>query len=84
MTYRRQFISRLTLACAFAYLPLQTRDLFASVAYGQDTIIDAVEIVRVTGSFKSKPGFNRQPQAKPIDIYPEYHPAPYSDNPSAI
>jgi L-rhamnonate dehydratase len=82
MTSRRKFLSRLTQASAFAFLPLQSRDLFAA-AVSQDTVIDAVEIVRVTGSHKVTPGLNRQYQAKPIHIYPDLHPAPYADNPNA-
>ncbi|MBA4054905.1 MAG: mandelate racemase [Marivirga sp.] len=79
MNSRREFLSNLTKASAFAFLPLRTQDLFAEPSLNQDTIIDAVEILRLTGPYKSTPGVNRQYQAHPIHIYPDLHPAPYKD-----
>jgi hypothetical protein len=57
--------------------------MFDTPYAGTDTIIDAVEVLRLNGSFKSLPGVNRQYQGHPIHVYPELHPAPYSDNANA-
>lgn len=83
MISRRQFIAKMKQASAFAFLPIYTHDLFAAAPINRDTIIDAVEIVRLTGSYKNMPGVNRQHQAKPIHVYPDQRPAPYADNPNA-
>ncbi len=83
MTTRRQFISQLSQASTLAFLPLHVQDLLAAPSFNQDTIIDEVEIVRLTGSHKIAPGLNRQYQAKPIHIYPDQHPPTYSDNVNA-
>ncbi|WP_276373458.1 enolase C-terminal domain-like protein [Chryseolinea sp. H1M3-3] len=83
MSTRRRFISQLSQASTLAFLPLHVQDLFAASSVNQDTIIDEVEIVRLTGSHKVIPGLHRQYQAKPIHIYPDQHPAPYSDNVNA-
>jgi hypothetical protein len=80
MSTRRKFLSDLGKASAFAFLPLSTQDLFARPLLSSDTIIDAVEIVRLTGPYTSTPGINRQYQAQPIHIYPDLHPAPYKDD----
>ena len=68
-------------ATALSVLPASTSDLFAGSA-GQDTIIDAVEIVRLSGPYKSIPGVNRQHQAQMNHVYPELRPRPYTDNPN--
>lgn len=83
MTSRRQFISKLSQASVLSLLPLPTQYLFADAPANQDTIIDAVEILRMSGSYKVTPGLNKQYQAKPIHIYPDLDPAPYKDNSSA-
>lgn len=79
MNSRREFLASLAKVSGMAFLPLQTQELFAEPPANQDTIIDAVEIVRLTGPYKSVAGINRQYQAQPIHIYPDLHPAPYSD-----
>lgn len=43
------------------------------------TIIDAVEILRVTGPYTSMQGVNHQYQSQPIHIYPDQRPATYHD-----
>jgi L-rhamnonate dehydratase len=83
MSTRRRFISQLSQASALAFLPLHVQDIFAGPSVNQDTIIDEVEIVRLTGAHKIVPGLNRQHQAKPIHIYPDQHPTPYSDHVNA-
>ncbi|MEO5977130.1 MAG: enolase C-terminal domain-like protein [Chryseolinea sp.] len=83
MNSRRKFLADMTKASALAFLPLKSQALFNDSTMSQDTIIDAVEIVRLTGSYKSNPGMNKQYQAQPIHIYPDLHPAPYHDNPNA-
>lgn len=82
MRSRREFMTDMTKASVLACLPWQTLAMFDSSA-GADTVIDAVEVLKLTGSFRSIPGVNRQYQAQPIHVYPELHPAPYKDNPNA-
>ena len=82
MTTRRKFLENLGKASAFAFLPLSTQDLFARPPLSGETIIDAVEILRISGPYTSTPGLNRQYQAQPIHIFPELHPAPYKDDPN--
>jgi len=80
MTTRRKFISNITKTSAFAFLPLHSQLLFAENRFNADTIIDAVDIIRVTGPFTSIPGVNNQPQIRQTDIYPELRTvAPYKD-----
>lgn len=83
MRSRREFIADLAKASCLACLPLQTQAMFDGSYAGTDTIIDAVDVLKLTGPYKSVPGVNRQYQAQPIHIYPDLHPAPYSDNPNA-
>ena len=79
MTTRRHFLQHLSRASTLAFLPIPTQLLFADAPTGPDTLIDEVEIVRVTGPYESIPGRNRQYQAQPIHIYPEQRPAAYTD-----
>lgn len=76
---RRQFLNQFTKASVLACLPLETRWLFAEHASDPDLIIDAVEIVRVSGPSTYVPGVNRQYQSQPIHLYPALRPAPYRD-----
>jgi L-alanine-DL-glutamate epimerase-like enolase superfamily enzyme len=80
MASRRKFMGDLAKASALGFLPLPTRELFAGSAASQDTIIDSVEVVRLSGPYNNVQGVNRQYQAQPIHIYPELHPSPYKDN----
>ena len=82
MSTRRRFISNIGKVSALAFLPLPARHLFAETPFSADTIIDAVEIVRLRGPYTSMQGVNRQYQAHPIHVYPDLHPAPYKDNPT--
>jgi L-rhamnonate dehydratase len=80
MTTRRKFISSITKTSALAFLPLHSQLLFAENRFNADTIIDAVDIIHVTGPFTSIPGVNNQPQIRQTDIYPELRTvAPYKD-----
>ena len=81
MHSRRQFISRLASASALALLPLQTKNIFAASQVSQDTIIDAVEVLKLSGTYKTRARFNKQPQVKAIDVYDDQRPAPYEDDP---
>lgn len=83
MNSRRQFTSKVSQASIVTMLPFHTTDLFASPVTDEDTIIDLVEVVSIKGSCKSRPGYFRQFEAKAIDIYPNHHPAPLSDDPNA-
>ncbi len=83
MSNRRKFISDTTRASALAFLPLSTRHLFAGLPFSKDTIIDAVEIIQVTGPYTTRAGLNHQYQVQPIHIYEDQRPAPYRDNPDS-
>lgn len=83
MNSRRRFISKIAQASALGLLPVHTRYLFATAQTSNDTIIDAVEILKLTGSYKTRPGFNRQHQVKAIDVYDDQRPAAYADNSSS-
>jgi L-rhamnonate dehydratase len=82
MTTRRKFITDITKASALAFLPLKSQLLFAETPFSPDTIITAVDVIKVTGPYTSIPGVNRQPQIRPLYIYPELTPAPYKDGPA--
>jgi L-rhamnonate dehydratase len=80
MYSRRKFLSDAARSSALAFLPLHGQLLFANSTSGTDTVIDAVDIIRVTGPFTSIPGVNNQPQIRQTDIYPELRTeAPYRD-----
>lgn len=83
MNTRRQFLHNISKASAFAFLPFSTRQLFAATPPNPDTIIDAIEVLRLTGPYTSVPGVNRQYQAQPVHIYPDQRPEAYKDNPNA-
>jgi hypothetical protein len=55
MNSRRHFISKVTHASIVGRLPSHTLPFFANPIADQETIIDAVEGVRVTGSYKNRP-----------------------------
>lgn len=76
---RRQFLGRLTQASALAFLPIETRWLFQEQPDDPDMIIEAVDILRISGPYTSTPGVNRQYQSQPAHLYPELRPEPYRD-----
>lgn len=82
MTTRRQFLSRLSQASVLAYLPQPTLSLFAEHQDNNDTLIEEVEIVKVSGPYSSMRGVNGQYQVQPVHIYPDLRPAPYRDQPN--
>jgi len=80
MTTRRRFLTDITKTSALVFLPLRSQWLFAETPSSADTIIDAVEILHVTGPYTSVPGVNNQPQIRQTDIYPELRTVvPYKD-----
>ncbi len=82
MYKRRKFLSDLSKAAAFTFIPAPTRSLFVSAGGAAELKITNVEIVRVTGPWTSNPGMNHQPQIRGADIYPELRTkAPYRDTP---
>jgi len=83
MSTRRKFIGDISKTSTLAFLPFQTRLLFAETRQGPDTIIDAVDILKISGPYKSIAGVNRQYQVQPIHIYPEHRPVPYQDRVNA-
>ncbi|MEP7266633.1 MAG: hypothetical protein ABI844_03325 [Saprospiraceae bacterium] len=78
MSTRRSFLSTSSKAALLAYTPLSLTQ-FQKFDLSQDTIIDNIEILKVTGPYTSIPGANRQYQVQPIHIYPAQRPAPYTD-----
>ncbi|HTF20844.1 MAG TPA: enolase C-terminal domain-like protein [Chryseolinea sp.] len=83
MNSRRKFMTDLAKASCLACLPFKTQAMFDTPLASADTIIDAVDVLRLSGSYKGLPGVNRQYQGQPIHVYPELHPAPYADDPNA-
>ena len=77
MPTRRHFIQNLSRLSILACLPWETRMLLET--HNEDTVIGAVDVLRVTGPYESISGVNRQYQAQPIHIYPDQRPAPYRD-----
>ena len=43
--------------------------------------IDAVELLELHGRYSTEAGVDRQAQVNPLDVYDEFRPAPYMDNP---
>jgi L-rhamnonate dehydratase len=84
MNSRLDFLTKLMGGSALSVLPATTQAFLTTSAANDDTIIDSVEVVRLTGPYKCMPGVNRQYQSQPIHIYPDLHPAPYKDNPTSV
>jgi len=81
MLSRRKFVSRLTQASALSAIPFP--QFLSAEALGQDTIIDAVEIVRLTGPYINTQGVSKQHQVQPTHIYPALRPPVYQDKAAA-
>jgi L-alanine-DL-glutamate epimerase-like enolase superfamily enzyme len=81
---RRDFLRRLAVGLPLAtFLPASFQKLLAQAADdAAGRIIEAVEVLRITGPYDSIPGVNRQYNASPIHLYDERRPAPYRDNPN--
>src|SRR5262245_53284440 len=79
MISRRTFVSRLAQVSALSALPLPEFAL-AGPPVGQDTIIDAVEIVKYTGPYINVQGVNKQFQVQPTHVYPSLRPPVYQDS----
>jgi L-rhamnonate dehydratase len=80
MLSRRKFVTNVAKASALSALPIQS--FLHAGSLGQDTIIDAVEIVRLTGPYTNTQGLNKQYQVQPAHIYPALKPAVYQDKAS--
>src|ERR1700733_8155237 len=84
MTTRRKFIKDIGKTSVLSFLPLSSQILFVNRRYHADTLIDAVDILHITGPFRRMAGVNDQPQIRQSDIYPELRtPAPYQDRTDA-
>jgi L-alanine-DL-glutamate epimerase-like enolase superfamily enzyme len=83
MFSRRDFLNKAAAVSAVSFLPVSTRERFAEHQSEVDTIIDAVDIVRISGPYNSTPGLNKQHQANPVHLYPDQRPATYKDDPNA-
>lgn len=77
LSSRRRFLGQLSKASAIAFLPWPTRWLMLEHADDPDTLIEAVDILRISGPYTSIPGVNRQYQSQPVHLYPDQRPAPY-------
>ncbi len=83
MTDRRTFLHHLGASSTLAFLPAVTIDRFESSIDKRDTTIDAVEVIKVTGPYQSRPGYNRQFQVQAVHIYDDQRPKEYKDQPDA-
>lgn len=79
MISRRYFLDQISRLSAVAFLPLSTQQLLLDARHNEDTIIDAVEVLRVSGPIERISGINRQHQVQMPHIYPDLRPAPYED-----
>ncbi len=79
MISRRRFLDHLSHFSALAFLPLSTRQLLLDGRHNEDTIIDAVEVLRVSGPIERLAGVNGQHQVQMLHIYPDQRPEPYED-----
>ena len=80
---RREFISALGGASAFAFLPAFTRAAFADAATLDELTISDVEILKLSGTHELVPGLNRQYQVNPLHLYAERRPKPFKDPPAS-
>jgi len=80
---RREFISAMGGASAFAILPAFTRAAFADAATLDELTISDVEILKLTGTHELVPGLNRQYQVNPLHVYEERRPKPFKDPPES-
>ena len=78
---RREFISAMGGASAFAFLPAFTRAAFANAATLDELTISDVEILKLSGTHELVPGLNRQYQVNPLHVYAERRPKPFKDPP---
>jgi len=79
MFNRRKFLTGLGAGAGLAALPFPSLAKWTDEDNTADTIIDAVEVIRITGPYTSISGVNRQYQVQQIHIYPEWRPGLYSD-----
>ncbi len=82
MTSRRQFLTQLAKTSALALLPLPTQWRLAESAADPYLLIDAVDVLRLSGPYAYRSGVNQQYQAQPNFIYPDLRPEPYEDSPA--
>ncbi|MGR3811500.1 hypothetical protein [Jiulongibacter sp. NS-SX5] len=80
MNSRRKFLTDAVKASAF--LPMYGR--FGDRFFSNDTIIEDVQILKVSGRFsREHAGINRQLQSHTNDIYEELRPVEYRDKPNS-
>lgn len=80
MNTRRKFLTDVVKTSAF--LPFYAR--FGDQLFSNDTIIEDVQILKVSGPFtRDHAGYNRQHQSHANDIYEELHPEVYVDRPNS-
>ena len=86
MASRRNFLSTATVlgsTAAFSGISLAGNNQIVNAFLGMDSIIDAVDILKISGPYTSIPGVNKQYQVQPIHIYPSLRPGPYTDKTDA-
>lgn len=89
---RRGFLSWLTIvgtaaatgspSSAAAFTPIVQEP--PSGRGGRSLKIDAVDLLELSGHYTTEAGVDRQAQVNPLDVYNEFRPAPYRDNPDGI
>lgn len=82
---RRQFLHHVAVGIpATCFLPAAFQQLLAATtdADRQGRLIEAVEVLKVSGPNVTLPGVNRQWNSNPIHLYDEKRPPAYRDNPA--
>jgi L-rhamnonate dehydratase len=80
---RRRFVQSLAVAAGVQLAPLPFGELRAQTPDRSRPRISELEFVRLRGKQAFLAGRNHQPEAKPLDVYSEYRPAPYHESPEA-
>jgi L-alanine-DL-glutamate epimerase-like enolase superfamily enzyme len=82
---RRRFLGGITAAGAVAAsaLPVSMAGQVSDRPSGLSPLrIDAVDLLQLHGHYTAEAGINHQPQVNPLDVYDQFRPAPYHDNPA--
>lgn len=76
---RRHFLRQAAQFSLLAALPLPWQHLLRDHSDDPDMIIDAVDVLRVSGPVSGVSGLNRQHNSQPVHLYPSQRPAPYRE-----
>jgi L-alanine-DL-glutamate epimerase-like enolase superfamily enzyme len=83
MLNRRRFVQTLAAAGGAQLAATPFAEMRAQTSERSHPRISEVEFIRVRGKHETLVGQNHQPQVNPLDVYPEYRPAPYHDSKEA-